>query len=180
MKNIEFKKREFAEKEILSLVFQSALIRGFTFYKKGADKKRLVIFRAYLSEQLDKFAKKYPGEEYIKILNDFQKEINNSEYTDILNDGKITFGRVQKLLNLYLKYQWAFGFKKDEPPHCPIDSIILGEIKWKGLSWTKPEFTEGEYKKAIDTCKKKSGNTSLAQWELFTFKNRSDSMVENE
>lgn len=179
MDYIETKKREFAEKEILSLVFQGALMRGFPYLdKNNTDEKRKVEFKDYLSEQIKKFANKYPKEDYIKIINDFQTEINSSEYTDILLHGKITFGRVQKLLNLYFKYHWVFNFNKNKPPHCPIDSIILGKIKWKGPSWTKPEFTEKEYLEAIERCrgKAKTKDLSLSEWELVTFKNRSYSM----
>ena len=34
----------------------------------------------------------------------------------------------QKALNLYLKYAWARGIIP-EPPHCPIDSIVLAKIE---------------------------------------------------
>ncbi len=181
MQSIEFKKIEFAKKEISSLVFQAALIRGYSTYKLNADPNKRMKFRDYLSEQLEKFSEKIPNtdEEYIELLNDFQQKINKSVYIDILNNNKITFGRVQKLLNLYLKYLWVFNFKKDEPLHCVIDSIILNKIAWEGPKWTKGEFTEKEYIKAMDICKKKAKNenASLAQWELMTFENRMENWL---
>jgi len=176
MDSLQSEKRKFAEKEIYFLVFQGALMRGYPFYAKKVDERRRMKFKVYLLEQLKKFTKRYPNEDYIKILNEFQKEINNSEYIDILNEKKITFGRVQKLLNLYLKYCWAFDFNKNEPPHCPIDSIILGKINWHDYSWSNPNFDVEKYKEAIDRCKKEAEkiNKSVAQWELYTFRNRSD------
>jgi len=181
MQFTESKKTEFAKKEIASLVFQAALIRGYSTYKPNGDGKKRMKFRNYLSEQLEKFSEKISttDEEYIGLLNDFQQKINGSEYTDILNNNEITFGRVQKLLNLYLKYLWVFNFKKDEPIHCVIDSIILDEIGWKNPKWTKRDFTEKEYTKAIDICKKKANDekVSLAQWELMTFKDRMETWL---
>ena len=44
------------------------------------------------------------------------------------------FGTSQKAFNLYLKYLWRLG-KIVEPPHCPIDEIILRAGGLCG-SWT--------------------------------------------
>jgi len=174
IKSLEQEKRKFAEKEILFLVFQSALNRGFPVYNKKADVEKKKKFKAYLSERLKEWVEKCKGKEYVSVLTEFQNDINKSEHKIILKNHKITFGRVQKLLNLYLKYHWTFGFDKKEPPHCPIDSIILGKIKWPGPSWTNPKFDVEKYKEAIDKCKKKADKKSVVEWELFTFRNRTD------
>jgi hypothetical protein len=45
-------------------------------------------------------------------------------------------GLAQKALNLYLKYLWCLG-EIHEPPHCPLDSIVLGQVPGcKDVRWT--------------------------------------------
>ena len=39
----------------------------------------------------------------------------------------MNFGISQKMLNLYLKYQWCLGNIK-EPPHFPVDRIIQEKL----------------------------------------------------
>ncbi len=78
-------------------------------------------------------------------------------------------------LNLYLKYCWARGIIK-EPPHCPIDSIVIEQIKCpsdkkckicKNTSWTKIDDKE-EYQHFIDNARTKANvqGQTLACWEL--------------
>lgn len=182
MKTLEQEKSRFAENEILFLVFQSALARGFKVYAEDASEQRKNDFKIkFLSGRLQKYAKQVRErpDHITDTISAFQNEVNMCEYTDVLKEGKLTFGRVQKLLNLYLKYHWIFSCEQDEPhpPHCPIDSIILGnkEIKWVGPRWTKPQFTQDRYFEAIELCRKAAREQSIAEWELRTFRNRSDS-----
>ncbi len=177
-KQLQTEKESFAEDEVLFSVFQGALNRGYPYlvYEKNTDVERRGDFKIYLSKLL----RKYQGlviqspDKNTDIISDFQVEINRSEFTDILKKQTITFGRVQKLLNLYLKYHWIFNCDEDnfEPPHCPIDSIILGEIGWVGPSWANPRFGKSEYDKAIEKCKTKAHGVKIAEWELVTFNNR--------
>ena len=106
----------------------------------------------------------------------FEHEKSRPPYLKNQTGGWFTFGRAQKLLNLYLKYQWVFNQPQsiDPPPHCPIDAIILREIKWLGPPWTSPEFTEEKYRKAIEHCEERAREEekSLAVWELCVFNNR--------
>jgi hypothetical protein len=76
------------------------------------------------------------------------------------------FGVAQKLLNLLLKYQWCLECCS-EPPHCPIDSIVLNKTKYKGKPWTAMT-TKEQYQSAIDAVRDVANreNLSLAEWEL--------------
>ena len=93
------------------------------------------------------------------------------------NNKKIRFnvGHSQKLINLLLKYYWCSGWLKNEPPHCPIDRIILSRAKIKNAgeipAWTKINEIK-DYKKYIREIKKVAEPKSLAMWELEAFNRR--------
>lgn len=82
-------------------------------------------------------------------------------------------GVAQKFLNLMLKYLWCIG-TISEPPHCPVDRIIISRTELKGkMNWTEIKTT-CEYKKAIGAIKKSANEAglSVAQWELKVFSRR--------
>jgi len=86
----------------------------------------------------------------------------------VLTDGKFLVGRGQKVLNLFLKWQWCLG-EIPEPPHCPLDSIVLWQVpELRSVRWTTIA-TIGNYVDAIDALREnigRSGWRSLAKWEL--------------
>lgn len=178
-------KEKFTKNEILWLVFQGALSRGYPYlvYKPGVTPEDKTAFKKYLGERLDAYSalvnSNLNDDKYVKILEEFQ-DIVNSKYKKILNYDGLTFGRVQKLLNLYLKYLWVFNKLEQlqKPIHCPIDSIILGEIDWPypNISWTMPEFTAQKYKEAIGLCrikaKERGFGNNISAWELCIFNDR--------
>jgi len=88
---------------------------------------------------------------------------------------KFNVGHSQKLVNLLLKYYWCMGWIKNEPPHCPIDRIVLSKarIKSEGKtpSWTKMDNIE-DYKKYLKDIKKIAYPKSIALWELEIFNRR--------
>ena len=104
----------------------------------------------------------------------------SERYQEILVGGRFRIGAAQKALNLYLKYGWARGIIL-EPPHCPIDSIVLAKIKKCPRSaqcqiclstiWTTI-CTTHEYlhfvEKARDAAR--AHGQSLARWELAVWK----------
>ena len=71
-----------------------------------------------------------------------------------------------------LKYYWCSGWLKNEPPHCPIDRIILSlaKIKKEGKipAWTRIIKIK-DYKIYIQELKKIAKPKSLAVWELGVF-----------
>lgn len=82
-------------------------------------------------------------------------------------------GVAQKFLNLILKYHWCMGWI-EEPPHCPVDRIILSKTHQKGkLNWTEINDMKA-YKIAIDAINKKATKKglSLAEYELKVFSRR--------
>ena len=83
------------------------------------------------------------------------------------------YGVAQKLLNLALKYYWCLGLIND-PPHCPVDRIIISKTKHSGIiNWT--QITEkSEYQKVIEEIKVLAGKSQLSipAWELTIFNRR--------
>ncbi|OGB03964.1 MAG: hypothetical protein A3G29_15625 [Burkholderiales bacterium RIFCSPLOWO2_12_FULL_64_99] len=83
------------------------------------------------------------------------------------------FGVAQKLLNLLLKYLWCLGHLA-EPPHCPVDRIVLAKTALRDkLNWTEIK-TETEYNEAIEAIRvvAKAATLSLPQWELQFYSRR--------
>lgn len=85
----------------------------------------------------------------------------------ILRAAGYKVGIAQKLLNLQLKYLWCSGLI-EEPPHCPIDRIIinktslLDQVNWTGM------VSIDEYRRVIHAVENEASlvGKSLAQWEL--------------
>lgn len=86
---------------------------------------------------------------------------------------KLNFGVSQKLLNLYLKYQWCLD-KIPVPPHFPVDRTIqekLGLTENQIVAWTQIE-DEKEYLAIIEAAKlraKEKNISSIAELELKHF-----------
>lgn len=91
----------------------------------------------------------------------------------ILGPEGYKYGVAQKLLNLAVKYMWCLGHIK-EPPHCPVDRIIIDKTKFKNeVLWTK--ITKRKpYEDVIEEIKILARANSLtpAQWELSNYARR--------
>lgn len=90
----------------------------------------------------------------------------------LLHGKRMRFGVSQKALNLYLKYLWCLDIIP-EPPHCPLDGIMLNKIAKIGATWTKSDCPE-EYEYWIKECRKKAeaagfDKNALPAWELKSF-----------
>ena len=72
----------------------------------------------------------------------------------------------QKLLNLQLKYLWCLG-EVVEPPHCPVDRVILNRTRLRNSAWTRMRKIE-EYREYIEAIRERANaeRKSIAQWEL--------------
>ncbi|HUT83881.1 MAG TPA: hypothetical protein VMX95_04455 [Thermodesulfobacteriota bacterium] len=91
----------------------------------------------------------------------------------ILNESGYKYGVAQKLLNLALKYYWCLGLIK-EPPHCPVDRIVISKTKHNGkINWT--QITERlQYQKVIEEIKVLANRNQLSipLWELRVYSRR--------
>lgn len=83
------------------------------------------------------------------------------------------YGVAQKLLNLALKYYWCLGAIV-EPPHCPVDRLIIDKTIYKGkINWTEIA-QRSDYQKIIEDIRRlaRAQGMSIAMWELSMYSRR--------
>lgn len=97
---------------------------------------------------------------------------NNAD-SGILGEHGYKYGIAQKLLNLALKYYWCLD-EIEEPPHCPVDRLVIDQTIFRGIvNWTQI-LTEKEYLDIIAAIRvlAVAENCSIAQWELNNYERR--------
>jgi len=159
-------KYKFIQKECLANSVSASFQRAKIYESNTSEKFRLKLrkcFKNLLFSHSETYKSHINEETHCDNIQQICDELTKA-YKNILIDRHFRYGVAQKGINLYLKYLWCFG-KIEEPPHCPIDSIVLREAGIGG-AWTKMDSRD-EYKIIIDKIKKiiKSGQ-SLAEWEL--------------
>ncbi len=138
-----------------------------TYVENVSNKDRAMFRNAYASEVM-KVAKMYNRSvsdvEHISNMRTI-KSVIESGYSDLLFGGELKVGTIQKSLNLYLKYLWCLE-EITVPPHCPIDSLILEQIKVYD-SWTKLNSfkTYMEWVMKLRNLSKSLGYSSIQDWE---------------
>lgn len=105
----------------------------------------------------------------IKHITDLKQTVS-AAYGPHLADGQLRIGTCQKLINIYLKFCWCLIPDFPEPPHCPVDRIILQELQapFNYLSWTQLDDIN-EYKSIINQIRGVANNGSIAKWELLAY-----------
>ena len=165
-------KNKFIDNEIWILTFGGAFQRSGIYISGTKDGKKIE-FRNQLRIKIEELVQQYKSNvDEIKHINNIN-ELIDASVNEALKDGKLRFGIAQKLFNLYLKYEWCRG-KIEEPPHCPVDRIVLSELNRNNPeSWTKI-IDDKQYLKLIADLKFKASlyNESLAIWELNVFNRR--------
>ena len=165
-------KKSFIKSEIYILAWNASAQRN-AVYNKNCKTEERVRFRKDLILYLDKsifpkYGKTMSEEDHYNNILDLKKYAEKIGKSTLLNQS-YKIGTAQKLLNLSLKYFWCIGLVI-EPPHCPVDRIILGDAGIK-LSWTKIS-TIKEYRSVINDIRKKIDRQDLAQWELEIYRRR--------
>lgn len=100
-------------------------------------------------------------------------EFGTAEGGELLGPDGYKFGVAQKLLNLLLKYLWCLGHVA-EPPHCPVDRLILAKTTLRNkLNWTEIK-TASKYNEAVNAIRvvAQASELSLPQWELQFYSRR--------
>jgi len=136
------------------------------------DAVRFEIERALLD-----FSARYPGstidatvegDAHVGNIIELAERVSQEVGKYLVGD-KLTVGRAQKALNLYLKYLWCVS-RKLEPPHCPFDGKVIEKLdKLKTLPagfepWTA--IADGDkYRNLVKEARDRV-NESLAVWEL--------------
>lgn len=169
-------KSEFLNTEIWLLTFGGAFQRA-NIYKEESSEVLRKEFRKELSDFIEKnilpqYSKKVVDEVHVKNIHDIIVFSSTSQHSQILTKGKLTFGVTQKIVNLYLKYQWCLG-NIPTPPHFPVDRIIQNKLGLPIINWTSMN-NETEYMRIINTAKDiaKIDKLHVAEWELVNFRRR--------
>lgn len=157
----------------------NASVQHSFLYREGAWKNQrdeIDVFKRkvvdYIKDRvIPQYKNKITDVHHLQNIGDVIKYANEAD-TGILGENGYKYGIAQKLLNLALKYYWCIG-QIEEPPHCPVDRIIIDQTKYRGRNWTQIA-TEKEYLEiisAIEGLAKKSG-CSISQWELTNYARR--------
>jgi hypothetical protein len=152
----------------------SALQRSRTYARLEINGERKK-FRTEWARLIREEAKRYvrpeempSGDEHCTIIRRIAKKLSD-DFGPILNDGKLRFGVSQKAFNLYLKDMWRLDLlhnpqsSRPKPPHCPVDRLILNEVKILD-AWTKCD-SEQVYMGWIGRLLQKAGSRHLSDWE---------------
>ncbi len=169
-------KSDYIVRELWILAWGASVQRA-KLYKEGVESNSAAVadFRkkiiAYLSSHvIPQYCKTDIAEEqHYANIEGFIAYANSID-SQVLGQLGYKYGVAQKLLNLSLKYQWCLGLIS-EPPHCPVDRIVINETKYKDkINWT--QITErSEYEKVIEDIRRlaKPDGLSPAMWELMIF-----------
>ena len=169
----------FLDQETFTLTLNGAIGRNKTYREdidEGSKRKFRKSLQCWLFDRVGEYGAERVGEERHLANIDRLSSTVSENHGDILLGGTFRIGAAQKALNLYLKYCWARGIVL-EPPHCPIDSIVLGEIEkcasgaacriCSEVTWTKIRRMH-EYVHFVEKAKAQAAEAglSLARWEL--------------
>ena len=123
-------KDQFLNNELWTLTVGAAFQRAYLYAVNTPDdekKKFKEATRYYIENTILPHYKevKVNEENHVKYINELSDF--TTSFSSIFQKGRMNFGISQKMLNLYLKYQWCKGAIV-EPPHFPVDRIIQEEL----------------------------------------------------
>jgi hypothetical protein len=169
---LKTKKGKYINYEIWIMTFGGAFGRANVYASNVGEDERLD-FRMAIRENIDALVttryRESPvsSERHVRNLAKIKSWID-ANYSPILRNGEIRFGVVQKLVNLFLKYNWCMGLIMT-PPHCPFDRTIIEMLKLKN----PPNWTElndvSTYNKLVERAAELAKPMSIAEWELTAY-----------
>lgn len=166
-------KNKFLDNELWILSIAGAFQRAKIYAEYSPEKQRIAFRQKLRTKVLDLFRQyNNPVSEEQHVANIV--DLIECTKDDILIGGQLKFGSAQKLFNLFLKYEWCRSDDMPEPPHCPVDRIVLSELdRYNPESWTRISGAD-EYLNLINKLKEQASKEmlSLAEWELHVFNRR--------
>jgi hypothetical protein len=178
-------RQRYLVRELWILAWNASVQRSHIYndsVKHGRRDPRIGAFKAavvdFITDRLlPRYLEECNSEEHEKQHYDNIAELitfaNQNDLSSILGKSGYRYGIAQKLLTLILKYLWCAGIIA-EPPHCPVDRIIIGQTKYRGkVNWTQIS-KESQYRDTIEAIKELSQakNMSLSEWELNNYTRR--------
>jgi len=169
----EKKMRSFMLNEVFALSWNASVQRANLYKPDASDdaKQELkqTIFRLLKAVVVPSYDRRCPDDEHLKNI-ELLVDAGTHMDPSIFLSGGYKYGVAQKLTNLFLKHLWCMGYIV-EPPHCPVDRIILAKTSLRGqLNWTQITTRE-QYLSAINAIRMEADrqNQSLAVWELLNY-----------
>jgi hypothetical protein len=170
-------KSNFILSELDILAWNASVQRANIYAKcEKRDERRVATFRDDVTRKVADYASRYSSAvseaqhcENIALLAEYAA----AKGGDLLTDGRYRYGVAQKLLNLTLKYHWCLGHI-NEPPHCPVDRIVINLTRLKDkVNWTQIAEVE-TYMRVIGAIREEADRkgVSIAQWELECYDRR--------
>lgn len=154
------------------MVLQATVQRA-NIYRPGTPAPLRIAFRDALRRELDRLAQQYlvpvSDKKHVANIETLANAVSEAQRS-ALRGGRFRIGPSQKALNLFLKYLWAAGWIP-EPPHCPLDRIIISRFPVAlQRNWTDLDDIS-EYRRLIDEARRNAStqSLSLAVWELRTY-----------
>ena len=159
--------RAFLAGEFFSLSLQGATQRA-GIWAEGvpeADRRELHFhLRDLLESLLDEYVRPVDDTAHAKSIERIANSLTR-RHSGLLADRRFRIGPTQRALNLYLKYMWCAG-EIVQPPHCPIDSLVIKAAKLpKYMNWTQMHSIK-EYTNLIAALRAFAAPLPLAEWEL--------------
>jgi len=156
----------------IGAAFQRSIIYSDSASTADKDQLKRALERC-LRKVERQYASQVSSNKHLQTISGVARSISG-HYAAILSNGRFRVGTAQKAVNIYLKLLWCYGWIP-EPPHCPVDSIVLAAIGDAKTKWTKIADI-AEYSKVIDAIRQHiaetSPETSLSDWELNVWNNR--------
>lgn len=172
------KEQKFIVNEIWILAWNASVQRA-KLYKKGlsSEDRKTSEFSASVIAYIEgdillNYKRGCSEEQHYKNIESLIVKANTLG-SRILGPDGYKYGVAQKLLNLAVKYMWCLGHIK-EPPHCPVDRIIINKTKFRNkVNWTEIKARK-PYEDVIKEIKDLASakNLTPAQWELFNYARR--------
>ncbi len=159
--------KAFLRREVFSLTLNATAQRSQLYRPNTPEVLRLPLqksLRTALDEMADSYLDAVAEVTHVANIERLANELS-AKHPEILVGKRFRIGTAQKALNLYLKYLWCLR-EVAEPPHCPIDAVVLRYVPTcREVRWTKLDSIE-EYRHIIASAKIAAEGASLARWEL--------------
>jgi hypothetical protein len=156
----------------IGAAFQRALIYGDKNDNGLKDQVKRDL-EGHLRRIETRYQRNVSSEKHLQTISGVAKNMSN-KHAHILKNGRFRVGIAQKAVNIYLKLLWCYGWIP-EPPHCPIDSIVLAKVGDRITKWTIMDDIE-DYRTVIERIQayiRQAGlKMSLSKWELYVWNNR--------
>ena len=174
------KRKEFLRQTALFNAIGAAFQRA-PIYRYGQGNHGKEQLKRDLEQHLRRIERQYhrtiSSEQHFQTLNKVAHDLSERHFL-ILKNGHFRIGIAQKAVNIYLKLLWCYGWIL-EPPHCPIDSIVLAEAGDTRTKWTRMTDVEA-YRRAIKNIRAHirhiGSNLSLSEWELEIWNKRRETL----